>query len=185
MADKTIDDALIFLTCGRFGRPSLSMKDLPGGILGTAHHNVAAVPSWLRPGIVCSADLQYGQAEFVYLLAECADTAMAAKQFAVPGSATVWYTFSNDYNLATADFTGGFGVIVLSAVTTAQYGWFQCGGPPAVELVSGLDGNFATDSTVAIGPISTVALTAAAIGLKATSAATDAIIGFAIAADAL
>ncbi|GAG18852.1 unnamed protein product, partial [marine sediment metagenome] len=47
-----------------------------------------------------------------------------------------------------------------------------------------LAGTYATDSTVAVGPMSTVDLTADAIGLQVTGADTDGIIGFADEADA-
>jgi hypothetical protein len=40
------------------------------------------------------------------------------------------------------------GTIAFGAAATAWYGWIQVGGPPLVDLVPGLDGNYVTDGNV-------------------------------------
>jgi hypothetical protein len=40
------------------------------------------------------------------------------------------------------------GTIAFGAAGTTWYGWVQVGGPPNVDLVSGLDGNYVTDGNV-------------------------------------
>jgi hypothetical protein len=41
--------------------------------------------------------------------------------------------------------------ISLGAITDGQYGWFWVGGVCPVDIISGLDGNYNTDGTVAAG----------------------------------
>ncbi len=40
------------------------------------------------------------------------------------------------------------GTITFGAAATAWYGWVQVGGPPNVDLVSGLNGDYVTDGNV-------------------------------------
>jgi len=187
MADSTLDDALFFLFKGRFGAPTKTVKDIPGGVLGADHHDVAAVPDYLKIGDVLEVPLTYGSAEFVYLRYNdaAAPPTMAAKQLAIP-VATTWYDYTNDPDNAGAQITEGnpLAVVCLSAMTDTKYGWFYCGGPVPVDFVAGLNGNFATEGAVAIGGICSNDLTADAIGLGPVAADTEFAIGYSYAADA-
>jgi len=188
MADSTIDDGYLFFFHGRFGPATIFGKDLPGGILGTGHHNVASCPAWLRPGVVAALPLDSGWAEFVYLRYNDAGAppAMAARQIAIPVAET-WTDYTNDPDNAGAQITEGnpLAVVCLSTMTDTYYGWFQCGGKPAIIYVPALNGNFATAvADVVIGLVCSNDLEADAIGLGIVAADTEFPIGYANHADA-
>jgi len=193
MADKTIDSELITLTDRWPGVARLvSAGELPtGGMTGSTHHNVETAiygPGeklcvWNDVGVAGLA----GQATFIYLQYAGTDApTCAVKQICVPGSATVWYQVTNDPDYTTAPIVTGSALacVALSAMTDTYWGWFWCGGICPEGLVTGLGGNFATESNVAAGMICAHDLTADAIGLGPVAADTEASIGFALAADA-
>jgi len=191
MADSTLDSELIVLLSGRFGAPNVQQGELVAGILGALHHNVA-VPYFPVGSVVrlynSSNAGQPGFSEFVYLRYNDggAPPAMAAKQVAIPTSATVWYHVTNDPDNAAATPTEGnpLAVVCLSVMTDTYYGWFWCGGICPEDHVVGLAGNFATEGNVAAGPIVSHDLAADAIGFGPVGGDTEAFIGYALAADA-
>jgi hypothetical protein len=187
MADGTLDSELLFLIGGRFG-PADSHEVPPGGFDGASHHNVATAVYPL--GHVISVKNEgYGKggySEFVYLRynANTTPPTMAAKQFAVPASPTVWYEFTNDPDDTYAVETGSaMAVVCLSAMTDGRYGWFWCGGACPEDYISGLADDFATEGNVAAGAVIAHDLVADAIGLGPCAGDTEAVIGFALAAD--
>jgi hypothetical protein len=190
MADSTIDSELIYLLPCRFGPATIfDEKDLPGGITGAIHHNVAT--PYFEPGTVAQlyCNGSYGKegfSEFVYLqfASTSGPTAVAAKQVAVPDSATVWYTFTQDPDDCTVKDGNALAVISIGELTDGYYGWHWSGGVCPEQYVSGMAGNYATDGSVVAGNFICHDLTDDAIGLAACGGDTEIIIGFALAADA-
>ena len=136
-----------------------------------------------------------GPATLIYLQlgTQSTTTALAAKSIVVPESATNIYKVTNS-NITTPVFLTGcpYAAVALKAMTNQYYGFFVDEGaiPADFFYISGsyiLSGNFATDSNVAIGPV-TATLSAnsdATIVLGAgAAAATAANIGAATHADA-
>jgi hypothetical protein len=187
MADSTIDSELIILRGGRFGTP-YDNSIPPGGFTGSTHHNVASPVYPIGMVKRVYNDGSYGvkgYSEFVYLQAtNNPDVAIAAKTVCVPGSATVWYTFTNDPDDCVLATGALLGVVAISAMTDNYYGWLWCGGVCPEALVLDMGGNYLTDGSVVAGGIVAHDLTADAIGFGACGADTEAIIGYALAADA-
>ena len=143
-----------------------------------------------NPGTTYSAT---GNSTLIYLQAGTAATglAVAAKHVCVPDTDTNLYKVTNDKTTGLNPAGCPLVAVALTTMTNSYYGWYWCGGVcPADLLVNAagsfiLSGNMATDSTVAIGPIQTVALTAANIGFAlAASATTTLACGWALHADA-
>lgn len=187
MADKTLDSELFTLKDNWPGAVDLRRGLPDDDILGAAHHNVAAAAfpvgtkiGFYNTGVTAGKP---GWATFVYLKASIPGApAAAAKQIVVQGSATLWYVVTNDPDAGLLLATG-LGAVMISAMTDAYYGWFWCDGVCPEEQVAGLGGNFATDSSVAIGAMSTVDLTADAIGLGVATTLKG-IIGYSLSLDA-
>lgn len=189
MADSTLDSELFYLLPGRFG-PAWDDKVPRGGFEGADHHNVAdqMFPLGMVKQVYNTG--QYGKAgysEFVYLQTESTSyTTPFAKTVWVTDSATVWYTFTADPDDCGTTLTGNpLGVIGITAdITDAYYAWFWCGGVCPEEYVANLAGNYSTDGNVAAGAIIAHNLATDMIGLGPAAGATEAIIGYALAADA-
>lgn len=183
-----VDCASLYFLPGRFGPATVSIKDLPGGILGAAHHNVASVPSYLRVGVVCAAPLSSGWAEFVYLkFTAAAGPTPAAKHVCIPQTAaTGLWIFTNDPDESSGLTTEGnpLGAVMISAMTSGRYGWFLTGGSTelAQELVAALDGAWETDGNLVEGPFGTHDAAADQIGIGPCAAA-EMPIGYTLAND--
>ena len=188
--DSTISAEDLFLMCGRFGLTN-DHEVPPGGFTGALHHNVAtaAYPIGHVKSVPTEAGLALygGFTEFVYLLFEDATApTMVAQDWAVPGSATVWYQYTNDPDNTVAVEVGhGWAVVCLSVMTSGRYGWFWCGGPPPGDHVLGIavGTDWQTDGNVAIGSVICDNLVADQMGLGANTSVEEAIIGWSGAAD--
>ena len=192
MADSTLDSELLVLIDTWPGVAKLvEGSQIPtGGFTGSTHHNVAT-PKYAPGEKLCvwneSGDAgKAGMSTFIYLqLTTAAGPTVAAKQFCVPGSATTWYVVSNDPDADSLVVEGAaMAAVAISAFTSTYWGWFWCGGICPEGHVSALGGNYATEGNVAAGAVCTNNLAADAIGLGPCAADTEAIIGFALAADA-
>jgi hypothetical protein len=191
MADSTIDSELIYLLPCRFGPATIfDEKDLPGGITGALHHNVAT--PYFEPGTVAQlyCNGSYGKegfSEFVYLQFESTSGpgSIAAKQVAVPDSATAWYTFTQDPDDCTVATGNALAVVSLAELTDAYYGWHWSGGVCPEQYVSGMAGNYNTAAGGLIaGNIVAHDDEDEEIGFGPCGGDTEVIIGFALAADA-
>ena len=136
-----------------------------------------------------------GSATLIYLQVgtQSASVAIAAKTLVVPESATNIYKVTNS-KATTPVLAAGcpYAAFALKAMTNLYYGFFVCDGaiPADFFYISGsyiLSGNFATDSTVAVGPVQTIASANSddsvllSLGANATTTATC---GFSTHADA-
>jgi len=193
MADSTLDSELLILKDnwpGAAGEVKSACGIPTGGFTGSTHHNVATpkyapgekITVWNDSGDAGKP----GMSTFIYLFLETtAGPALAAKQFVVPGSATLWYSVSNDPDADSLVVEGSLlAAVGLSAMTNARWGWFWCGGVCPEGHVSALGGNYGTEDNVAAGAVCTNDLTADSIGLGPCAADTEKAIGFALAADA-
>jgi len=108
-----------------------------------------------------------GYSTFIYLKVGTQDaTAIAAKSFVVPESATNLFQVSNDPSQALYLPTG-LVAVALSAIANGEYGWFWCGGVCPVQYVSALNGNYVQDDTiVAGGPITAITGDVVQLGLS-------------------
>jgi len=127
-----------------------------------------------------------GYATFIYLLmgTQNSAVAVAAKTFCAPASATTPFTIGNNPDADILVHTGSpLVAVALSAVTNAYWAWYWCGGVCPEAVVSGLGGNYVTDNTVAIGPMSLTNCAGDFMGLGVTGATTEAIIGMSLSLD--
>ena len=174
---NTIDSSLVVMKERSFwpGSP-LPLSSLPlDGWVGANHHNVVAAAYPVGTKIMAyhantgalGAAGWYGM---IYLRVgvQHADSLIAAKSVCCPIGATMLYTVTNDVATAVSLTCGG--LIALSAMTDAYYGWFLYDGVCPTDAVAGLDGNILTDGT----------LTAMCGLIGAASAATPHIIGLSI-----
>lgn len=192
MADATLDDQAFVLFDNWPGSAEPRTIPYDSFLTSAARHNVTTA-DYYSVGAKIEVDCpgtngSAGKATFIYLLLAPteANPTPAAKQLVVPVSATNIYTVTNDPDACLMHTGCPLAAVMLSVMssdgTTDYYGWFWCGGVCPVDFVSDLGGNFATDDSVAIGPITTQNLTADAIGLGGR-ATTEGGIGFALAAD--
>lgn len=70
---------------------------------------------------------------------------------AAAGTAGWACTVTNDGGecLLTGSIAIALGTTTFTSAATIKYGWVQVGGPPLVDLVSGLNGDYLTDGSVA------------------------------------
>jgi len=188
MADKTMDSLEVILIDNWPGVAKLIGQDeIPvGGFTGSLHHNVAA-PAYPKGEKLCvwnpSTLGAEGMSTMIYLLVGT-QVSIACRSLVTTGSATDVYDVQDSPDAIIGPKDGGALVAVaISAMTDAYYGWFWCGGVAPESLIPDLGGTYATESTVVAGLLGLSDLTADALGLAAVAAATDAIIGFALAAD--
>jgi len=73
------------------------------------------------------------------------------KTAAAAGTSGWAVTVTNDGGDSTTQGSIGLllGSITFAAATTAYYGWIQVGGPPLVDVIAGLNGNYVTSGDVA------------------------------------
>jgi len=190
MADTTMDSLEVILIDNWPGVAKLIGHDEipPGGFTGGLHHNVPApyyTPGdklcvWEPGTLGCE-----GMATMIYLNIGTQDSAVRAKDFVTTGSATLLYTAASDpdANIIGPKDGGALVAVAISAMTDAYWGWFWCGGVAPETLIPDLGGTYATDSTVTAGLMALTDLTANYMGLALVAADTDAIVGFALAAD--
>ena len=191
MGDSTLDSELLVLIDNWPGTARMvNRTNCPlGGFTGKTHHNVVQ-PSDYRPGeklCVWNEDSDAGQAgmaTFIYLNFVTSDPALTVKEIVAPDSATLWYEVTNDPDDIVLAVGGLLAAVGLSAMTTAYWGWFWCGGVCPEGWVAGLGGNFATEGNVIAGNVATADLGANALGLGPCAGDTEHAIGFALAADA-
>jgi len=128
-----------------------------------------------------------GYSTFIYLQVGTQNSAnlIAAKDFCVPGSATTPFVVTNNPDANVIVKTGSpFVGVALAASTNAYWNWYWCGGVCPEAHVADLGGNYITDNSVAIGPMSISDCgTGDFMGLSVTGADTEAVIGMAYAAD--
>ena len=168
MADKTIDAAKIILIDRWPGTAAPAIKIPEDGFLGTSHHNVtvAAYPLGTKLQVYCPGVAQHtgttttitdapGFATFIYMkqTAQDASNTLAVKHIVALDNNAVPYEVTNE---AATDIGAGFGpiAVALSAMTTASYGWYWCGGVCPVDYVEGLDGTYKGCTGLVIGPMS-------------------------------
>jgi hypothetical protein len=157
----------------------LPPADSSGNIFtNSTHHNVATPIGAEVGDKVVARDPTHNQwVTFIYLQYGTSQDTAAAKQIAT--AQVTSSAFDNKVtNDASSQGTPGLSCVLLSAMTDDYYGWFQCGGKPAVGFVSGLDGDYTTDDSVAAaGPVSLVASTNLWV-LEAMDAVTDMAVAF-------
>lgn len=194
MADSTLDSELFTLNDFWPGSPNPNLSVPTDGFTGATHHNVAAETDYVvgtKIQVYCDGSVgQKGFSVLIYLQVgtQNADSVLAAKSVVVQDSATVWYQVTNDAD-SCIKIPTALAAIALSAMTNAYYGWFWCGGVCPEQYVSGLGGNYATEGSVAAGPITAHDLAADYIGLGNAADLADAgvpepVWGYALAADA-
>lgn len=170
MTDSTIDGKFLTFTDG--WPNSQVLHAIPqDGFNGSSHHNVAtpAYPPGTKITVYHDGALAKGAAgwvTFIYLKLGTANatTALAARLFVAPeilaantADVNFHYIVSNDCDSPVTISTGVAQVAVaIGAMTNTYWGWFQCGGPPATDMVvSGttycLDSTFKTIGDVAGG----------------------------------
>jgi len=189
MADKTLDSDYLILRDNWPGVP-IPYYGLPNSdFANTTDHNVAAATYNVGDKIcVYNTGVTAGKAgwaTFIYLQYEGTGApTLAAKQVVVPDADTSAYVVTNDPDSALIVTGSYLAAVAISVMTDAYYGFFWCGGVCPEEFVAGLGGNYNTESNVAIGPVVAHDLTADEIGFGPVGADTEAIIGFALHADA-
>ena len=127
-----------------------------------------------------------GYATFIYLEigTQATDNLIAAKDFLVPGSATNPFEVTNDPDTNVILATGSpFAAVALAAMADDYFGWCWCGGVCPEAHVTGLAGNYVTDNSVAIGPMSITDCAGNFMGLGVTGADTEAVIGMSYSLD--
>ena len=160
-AAGTIDSELIFLM-NKWGVAPVpahqdKIPDGDGTWSGANSQNVVAPAYPVGTVIQCYNDGgvagQNGPYEMIYLRAE--EAIAAVKYICVPAATDDHFSVTD--NIANAlDATNAQVGIAVDAMTSQYYGWFWCGGvcPEAIE--SDMGGNYATDASLAIGPMDAV-----------------------------
>ncbi|GAF68470.1 unnamed protein product [marine sediment metagenome] len=195
MANGTIDSLLFVLIDNWPGIARLVAEDeIPlGGFLGCTHHNVAAA-KYRKGEKLCVWNTTdagtEGMATFIYLQVgtQNAGNALAARDFCTTDSATDPLVITNDPDDCIGPKTGGGLVcIALSAMTNAYFGWFWCGGICPESFVLDLGGTYTTEeNNVAKGSLLCIHDSTNGddwCNLGPCGAATEEVIGFAIAPD--
>jgi len=185
MADGTLDSAYLVLKDNWPGAPAHNLSTPTDGFTGATHHNVATAAYTLGTKIQVyntGTTGPEGFATFIYL--QIVGTVAAAREVCALDVKTSMTIVTN---VKAGDLIGtGLPTCVsISAMTTAYYGWFWCGGVAAEEFVADLDGDIATDSGVALGSgVVAADLTGTGIGYSiAIGDATDLIAAFALKTD--
>jgi len=202
MSLSTIDDSKIFLYDRFPGEVNRNIGEPTGGFTGSSHHNVASATQYkVGTKIMVYDTTNKGYATFIYLQYVAGTVAgIAAKKpvaihtanqaSTTNATTSVWYQVTTDGG---ESLVNGPLAIALSSMTTLYYGWFWCGGVCPVSKVSGLGGNYTTDTSVAAGrpftgaDSSTGYIDLVVAGLGAAHATTSADYmpaGFALKADA-
>lgn len=188
MADSTLDSELLQLKDNWPGvaDPGLSICKNP---IDSAEHNVAIPAYPVGTKAQLRADGSVGKAgtcTLIYLPVGTQNAAalIAAKTFCVLDDAAGTLAVTNDPD-SCVNIGGSPLCVALSAMTDGRYGWFWCAGVAPEQWVSGMGGNYLTDSTVVAGLVSAGDLTADAIGLTAQTETTFGLLpaGLAFAAD--
>ncbi len=167
-------------------------RNSAGELFSTDYHNTAK-PVNAKVGQKASMyDPVYGWATFIYMQVGGLDGGTASAVGSMFGLEMVRTTFlatgrvtNDDDGSATNNvIIGGPGCMALSLMTTLYYGWFQCGGRPAITLIPNLEATttFLTNGSVAEGAVQLGAQDADIPGLI-TGAITGLKIGFAYGAD--
>jgi hypothetical protein len=200
MANSTIDDQKIILYDLWPGDPVENLSEPLDGFTGSDHHNVVSPAYDIGTKIRVYDDTSKGYATFIYLqniqgtagaVAAKDPVCMDTSEQATAATSATWYKVGSDGG---ETLVNGPMAIAISAMTTAYYGWFWCGGVCPVSYVSGLGGNYVTDSSLTAGGMFTgadstadgkialtLAMTAAA---HATSVADTPYVGMSLIADA-
>lgn len=199
MTDSTIDGKYLTFIDGWPASQVLHAIP-PDGFNGSGHHNVSTpqYPPGTKITVYNNNALSKGRAgwvTFIYLQCGTCDltTVLAARHLVVPsGTGTVGvapYRVSNAADAPTAVATGQTMVaIALGAMTAEYYGWFQCAGVPAADMVvSGstyvLDSTFKTIGDIDTGHFMTTGSASGNIKLAnwatLTSLAVEAYCGYA------
>lgn len=198
MADSTIASDKFYLVEGRFGAADQKLGVPKDGFVGSEHHNVspAAYPVRTVIRVYCDGTAQdatngeaggeAGYAEFTYLLAQNADTAIAAKTCCVMESTGDWSSVTNDAGgcvISTGE--APMGCIGIGTMTDQYYGWFWTGGVAPLGYVSALSGNYETKNDVTVGAmVISGGLSASCMGFALIDADDDAVVGYASELDA-
>ncbi len=157
MTVSTIDDQKFLLIDNWPGKVDHNLGIPTGGFTGSAHHNVVAAKYPIGAKIQAYDSTSNGYATFVYLqFVQGSVGVLAAKDVvgidiseqSTDATADTWYKVTSDGGEAQVQ---GPLAVALSAVTTAYFGWFWCGGVCPVALVSDLDGNYLTNNLLAAG----------------------------------
>ena len=184
MTDSTIDGKMLTFYDG--WPDSQVLHAIPyDGFNGSSHHNVAtaAYPPGTKVTVYNDNALSKGRAgwvTFIYLQLGTANatTALAARSIVSPEAYAAltadvngMYVVSNDCDAPVAEATGQQQVaIAIGAMTNRYFGWFQCGGVPAADMVTSgttyvLDSTFKTVGTVAAGQFMTTGSNSGSIKL--------------------
>lgn len=190
MADAAMIINDLVLRTGRFGSPTL--KVLPyGGIVGATHHNTATAiypigtvlqlfnsGTGLPTGTTTVGS--EGWTEFVYGRFDKGAQNAAKGVLAMPKVVTEIFDFTPDEDDCGGAAAGFLSVVTISVMTDDYYGWFWSGGVCPADLCSfAATVSIVTNDSVTAGGSVTVTsaagMTAAIIGLKATTGAQEAI----------
>lgn len=167
MADGTLDSDLLILTDYWPGHPTGNYSPPSDGFTGATSHNVETpvYPVGTKISVFNRGTAgQKGWSTFIYLqlLTQHATNVLAAKSLVVSDSATVWWKVTNATANVASTQLAAYG---LSAMTTAYYGWFWCGGVCPEDYVSGLGGNYLTNGlVVAASQVCPAATNSTAVG---------------------
>ena len=192
MAESTMDSLEVILIDNWPGTAKLiGHSEIPvGGFTGSLHHNVPA-PRYPKGEKLCVWEPGTlgceGMATMIYLQVGTQTASIAAKMHCVTGSATDLYVVTNDPDANIIGPLTGCAMlgIALSAMTDAYYGWFWCGGVCPETFCPDLGGTHATEEgNVIAGLLCSHNCTVAdKMAFGPVAADTEAIIGFALAAD--
>lgn len=156
MATSTIDDARIYFVDkwpGTAQLGSIPTEDADGLIwTNPSHFNVTTASYEAGTKYTLYDATALGFVTFIYLQLGTQEGTLAAKDICSLQIATSEFDLKVT-NKSDADSVIGPMAIALGAMTNDRYGWFQCGGRPAVSNVSALGGNYRTETNVAAGPV--------------------------------
>lgn len=172
-------------------------REIPlDGFLGAIHHNVVAPCYKIGEKRQPYDERSRGYTTFVYsqLGAQLATSYVVAKGSLVAlhlASPQTWYAMSNIGTVATDPYPlnavyPNLAAVCISAMTTAYYGWFWCGGVCPKSYVPGMDtADIPTDTSVVAGGCVAVytAGTNDVLALKLADSAAETRAGIALAAD--
>lgn len=152
MADEAIDSENFVLFDTTPGVPVLVNEVPEDGFTGEAHHNVTTevYPLGTKIQVYNKTAGLKGWSTFCYGNLEAQDaTNVLAVQHLCGLFATTPKAFYYSNEVATiVSESGGPCVVGLSAMTTANYGWFWCGGVVPEDYVPALGGDWSTDGTL-------------------------------------
>lgn len=193
MADSTIDLTKVVLFDRAPAGPIMNVGIPEDELTGASYHNVATAAYPLGARFIVhndnSVDGVDGYTVLAYLKVgtQNPDQAIAAGKICVQEATILPYGVTNDDAEAVLCTGAPYIAVALSAMTNAYYGLFWVGGVAPLGLVTALAtaNTLPTEGNVAIGPVVAHALAAAhGIGLGPCGADTEAVVGWADAADA-